>query len=409
MTATTEPPTISPVQMLGAIETARLAIAPKITHTPLLSARWLSREVGGSMTLKAESLQRTGSFKVRGATVKLSRLNERQLTRGVVAASAGNHGQAMAYAAGIDGVPCWVLMPEDASVAKVEAVEAYGGTVELGGSSVDDCVERARSWAEDEGAEFVHPFDDPAILAGNGTLAPELLEAEPDLGTLVVPVGGGGLSGAVALALKESGASTRIVGVQVEGCAPLATGEQPPAGTQVTLADGIAIKQPGRLTRPLIERYVDDMCVVSEDAIAEAIAMLMQRSKLVVEGAGAAGVAALLAGKVAPARRGRTVAILTGGNIAIGALTTIVQRHEFSAGRYLNLLTKVPDRPGGLAELLTVIASVGANVVAAEHLRDGVDLHVGETAVELVLQTRGRKHSDEVNAALLSKGYPVEA
>lgn len=389
------------------IEAARRAGAPYVLRTPLFGAEWLNERAGATVRLKAESLQRTGSFKVRGAFAKLERLEPGG--PGVVAASAGNHGQALAYAARVRGIGCRVFMPATASVGKVEAVEAYDGEVELGGGSVDECLEMAREYSERTGAAFVHPFDDVAVLAGQATLGAELLEDSPGLAAVVIPIGGGGLAGAMGLAMKRARPDLRIVGVQLETCAPYVDSSRGIGDLRFTLADGIAVKRPGTLTSGLIERYIDEICTVSEDSIAEAMVLLMQRAKLVVEGAGAAGVAALLEGAVAPAADGETAVILSGGNVDVGALAAITRRHESRSGRRVHLFTRVPDRPGGLAALLATVAEAGANLIALEHLRDAVSLHVRETGVELILETRGPAHSERVVTALEAAGYDVAA
>ncbi len=392
----------------GDAEQARGIVAELARHTPILSSRSLSDRCGASILLKAENLQRTGSFKLRGATHKLSRLHE---PTGVVAGSAGNHGQSLAYAARASGLPCEVFMPTEAPVAKVAAVEAFGGTVTLGGESVDDCVVAAKHRAMETGAVFVHPFDDPDVILGQATLGLELLEDAPDLATVVVPVGGGGLISGVAGAIKRVRPKVRIVGVQVDACAafPGSLRAHAPQTFDAlpTIADGIAVKRPGELTLPLVERWVDEFVVVGEDDIAEAMVWLLERSKLVVEGAGAVGVAALLAGQLNVPRVGSTVVVLSGGNVDAGLLATTAWRHETMAGRRARLFTRIPDRPGGLAGLLALIAQAGGNVVQLDHVREGVPLHVRETGVEITLETRGTEHSERITAALEAAGYAV--
>ena len=392
----------------GEAHAARRIVSTVARHTPLLTSRSLSDGCGGQIVLKAESLQRTGSFKLRGAMHKISRLGP---SPGVVAGSAGNHGQSLAYAARERGIPCEVFMPDEAPVAKVAAVQAFGGTVNLGGESVDACVAAARERAAETGAGFVHPFDDPDVILGQATLGLELLEDVPDLETVVVPVGGGGLISGIAGVVKSARPSARVIGVQVDACAPfpesLAASAPVTFAARPTIADGIAIKRPGELTLPLVERWVDEMVVVTEDEIADAMVWLMERSKLVVEGGGAVGVAALQAGRVIPAARGRTVIVLSGGNVDAGLLAAIAHRHETTQGRRLRLFTTISDRPGGLAALLTTIAASGGNVVQADHVREAVPLHVRETGVEIALETRGAEHGDEIVAALAAAGYKI--
>jgi threonine dehydratase len=392
----------------GDARAARQIVSTIARHTPLLTSRSLSDGCGGQIVLKAESLQRTGSFKLRGAMHKISQLGP---TPGVVAGSAGNHGQSLAYAARERGIPCEVFMPDEAPVAKVAAVQAFGGKVNLGGESVDACVAAARERAAETGAGFVHPFDDPDVILGQATLGLELLEDVPDLEAVVVPVGGGGLISGIAGVVKSAHPSARVFGVQVDACAPfpesLATSTPVTFQARATIADGIAIKRPGELTLPLVQRWVDELVVVSEDEIADAMVWLMERSKLVVEGGGAVGVAALLAGHVTPAPRGRTVIVLSGGNVDAGLLAAIAHRHETTQGRRLRLFTTISDRPGGLAALLTTIAERGGNVVHADHVREAVPLHVRETGVEIALETRGAHHSEEIVRALGAAGYEV--
>jgi threonine dehydratase len=398
------------VRRLGAGEAgrAREVVAGLARHTPVLSSRSLSEGCGGRVLLKAENLQRTGSFKLRGAVHKISRLHR---PPGVVAGSAGNHGQSLAYAARAQGVSCEVFMPREAPVAKVAAVQAFGGTVHLGGDSVDECVRAARARAAETGAGFVHPFDDPDVILGQATLGLELLEDVPDLGAVVVPVGGGGLISGVAGIIKAARPNVRVIGVQVDACAPFPESLRSHApitfDAQATIADGIAIKRPGEITLPLVERWVDELVTVGEDDTAEAMVWLMERAKLVVEGAGAVGVAALLAGALKPAAIGSTVIVLSGGNVDAGLLAAIAQRHETTAGRRVRLFTKISDRPGGLAALLTRIADAGGNVVHADHVREAVSLHVRETGVELALETRSAEHGKEIVGALESAGYEV--
>ena len=371
---------------------ARAGVATTARRTPVLSTRTFSERAGGIVALKAENLQRTGSFKVRGAGAKLTALGEEGCAAGVVGASAGNHAQALAAAARTLGVRCEVFVPADAPIAKTEAARDQGAIVHIGGAGVDDCVGLAQERAREGGLAFVHPFDDPDVVAGQGTLGLELLEDVPDLARVVIPVGGGGLCSGVAIAVKSARPEVEVIGVQV-------------ADTSLTIADGIAVKAPGVLTRRLLDQWVDDMAVVGEDETAEAMVLLMERCKLVVEGAGAVGVAALLGGQVAPAARGTTVAVLSGGNVDPGLLASIARRHETQVGRRLVLLTRVADRPGALAGLLACVAETGANIVHVSHHREGLDLHVRETAVELVLETRGHEHAKRVMETLRVSGY----
>ena len=389
-----------------AVEAAREETRPVARKTPVFAAGWLSRSLGGSISLKAENLQRTGSFKVRGVSVKLAR-EPADPGAGVAAASAGNHGQALAYVASSLGVPCRIFVPRTASVAKAQAIESRGATLEFVGDSLESCVEAAQAFTAESGATFVHPFDDPAVVLGQATLGLELAEQVPELAKVVVPIGGGGLIAGVAGLLKELRPEVTIAGVQAELCAPVSG--RPPDGTDVrfALADGIAVKEPGELTRPLIDRFVDELCAVSEDAIAEAMVELLQRSKLVVEGAGAVSVAALRTRAVEPASEGVTVALLSGGNLDLNRVSAIARLHEAATGRSVQIATRVPDHPGGLAELLAKIAEEGGNVIEVQHVRDIGRRGFHETGVEMVLEVRGSEHRSRILDTLAVHGYDV--
>lgn len=387
---------------------ARAAVCDVARRTPVLPSKALSDRCDAEVVLKAESLQRTGSFKLRGALSKLAALGA-GCERGVVAGSAGNHAWALADAARERGVPCEVFMPEQAPLAKIEGCEELGAVVRLTGDSLEDCFAAANARARETGMAFVHPFDDADVIAGQGTVGLELLEDVEDLAKIVVPVGGGGLSSGIAIAVKSARPDVEVVGVQAEACAPygdsLLRGEPVAVASALTIADGIAVKCPGTLTLTLVERWLDDVVTVGEDEIAEAMVLLMERSKLVVEGAGAVGAAALLGGLVAPAASGTTVVVLSGGNVDAGLLAAVARRHETQVGRRLALFTRVSDRPGSLARLLVCVADAGANLVEVEHVREGVDLHVRETGVQLVLETRGPEHAKEVLDAIAGDGY----
>jgi threonine dehydratase len=391
------------------IAAAQRASSATVRRTPLLTAGSLSDRCGGTILLKAENLQRTGSFKLRGALNKVRQLDER--CAGVVAGSAGNHAQSLAYAARAHGLRCEIFMPEGAAVSKVAAVRDFGAIVREQGTSVDQCVALARARADESDLVFVHPFDDEQIVAGQAGVGVELAEDAAEVATVIVPVGGGGLAAGIAVALAQRRPQTRVVGVQAAVCAPypasLQAGRPLEQGSTATIADGIAIKRPGGLTLPLIERYVDEVVTVGEDAIAEAMVLLVERAKLVVEGAGAVAVAALLAGVVRPAQHGQTVAVLSGGNVDIALLAALGARHETNAGRRIRLLTKISDQPGGLADLLGVIAAGGVNVLGVEHVRDGVSLDVRQTGVELSLETRGDEHARALLDDLHGRGYEL--
>ncbi len=391
---------------LDTIHAARRAGAGVVKHTPITESAALSQQCGGTVIFKAENLQRTGSFKIRGAMNKLASLGN-DVQRGVVAGSAGNHAQSLAFAAKHFGVPCQIFVPAGASLSKIEAVRSYGATLIEGGDTLSDAVERARQHASEHGMNFCHPFDDPMVVAGQATLGIELMEDIADLSTVIVPLGGGGLTGGVALAIKQQQPSVRIIGVQVRACAPYA-GMPPSDGPIITLADGIAVKQPGDFTRPIIENWVDEVVVVEEDTVADAMVMLMDRAKLYVEGGGAVGVSALLSKLVVPKTHGTTCVVLSGGNVDLGLVPNLIRRHETQAGRRLIVFVRISDRPGGLAGLLTLFAQAGANLIEVEHVREGVDLHVRETGVQVVLEVRSREHAADVMAAATAGGYSVD-
>lgn len=384
------------------IARARRAGRGIVKHTPILTSTTLSSRLGGQVLLKAENLQRTGSFKLRGAMSKLDRL-EHRATRGVTAGSAGNHAQALAHAARTFGVPCEIFVPAAAPIAKVEACRGYGATVVEGGASLDEAVTAARARAEEAGLAFCHPYDDLAVIAGQATLGCELVEDLPELDQVVIPLGGGGLASGTALVLRRQLPGIRIVGVQVEACAPY-TGASAPEGPVATLADGIAVKRPGEITAPLVENLLDEIVTVDEDGVADAMMLLLERTKLVVEGAGAVGVSAVLSGAVTSPRGTRTCVVLSGGNVDLGVLPGLIRRHETRSGRRLLLYVRIPDRPGGLARLLSAFAATGSNLISVEHVREGVDLHVRETGVQVALEVRDRHHADQVVAAARELG-----
>jgi threonine dehydratase len=393
------------------VEDAARLIAGKVRETPVLTAGELSRRVGAQVVLKAENLQLTGSFKARGATNMIGRLPAEALRAGVVAASAGNHAQAVACAARDVGARAVLVMPEQAPVSKVAAVRQYGGEVRLHGGNYDDAHAEAARLVEAEGLTAVHAFDDAEVVAGQGTVGLEVARQAPDVKLVVVPLGGGGLASGIGVAVAEWLPGARVVGVQAEACAPyidsLAAHRPIGARSANTICDGIAVKRPGDFTLPLVERYVDEVVTVSDDEVAEAMVMLLERTKQVVEGAGAVAVAALMQGRVAPPADGQVCAVLSGGNVDASLLYECIRLGETAAGRRMVLSTIVPDRPGALSGLLQVVAEHGGNVVDVEHLRDGIDLHVGETAINLVLQTRGPEASQAILDAVREHGFAV--
>ncbi len=395
---------------LSEIEDARSRLKGVAVQTPMDRSRALSDQVGGPVYVKCENLQRTGSFKIRGAYNLISRLDDEVKRAGVVAASAGNHAQGVALAASLQGSPSTVFMPAAASLPKVEATKRYGAEVVLTGEDFGAAYAAAREHAEEKGLFFVHPFDHPYVIAGQGTIGCEIAEQAGDIRTVVVPVGGGGLISGVSVALRALVPGIRIVGVQAVGAAAF-----PPSlrsGTPVTLdklstiADGIAANAPGELTLAHVARLVDEVVVVSDDAIAEALVFSAERMKLVLEPAGAAGVAALLEDVVSPVPP--VAVVLSGGNIDPLLLLRVIRFGLSASGRYFAFHTRIPDRPGELHHLLGLIAESGANVVGVEHHREGVSMNLGEVEVTLQVETRGSSHIDALVKHLAGAGYSLE-
>jgi threonine dehydratase len=375
------------------IEEARARLDGIARLTPVYGSETLGRRVDRKVYLKAENLQRTGSFKIRGAVNKLATLTEAERNAGVVAASAGNHGQAVAWAAREAGVKATIFMPQDAPMAKVEPTKNYGAKAELGGATFEEALEAALAFAKKSKATLVHPYEDEKVIAGQGTIGLEIAEQVPDVQTVVIPVGGGGLASGIALALRAVKPDVRIVGVQ--------------AGLGGwTIADGIAVKQVGEQTGQILDEVLDDLVSVSDEEICEAIVLLLERSKLVVEGAGAVAVAALLSGKTGG--DGPALALLSGGNIDPTVLISIMRHGLTLAGRYLVLRTRLQDRPGELIKLLSHVAEKRANVVSVEHHREGMDVPVTESEVELTVAMRDEQHCSVLLESLRSLGYRVE-
>jgi threonine dehydratase len=390
------------IPTLADIEAARARIAVLARPTPVYSSETLSRLAGRRVFLKAENLQRTGSFKIRGAVNKIASLTEAERAAGVVTASAGNHGQAVALAAREAGVQTTVFMPQDAPMAKVDATRSYGAEIVLVGDGYDEAQAAVQERVE-AGATLVHAFEDEVVIAGQGTLGLELAEQlGEDVETVVVPIGGGGLASGIALALRELRPDVKLVGVQAAGCAPFAGGE----AVGFTIADGIAVKQPGELTRAILESRLDEVVTVTDDQIAHAIVLLLERVKLVVEGAGAASVAAVLTGRVGGS--GPVCSLLSGGNIDAMLLLEVARHGLTQAGRFLVIRTKLDDRPGALAKLLACVADERVNVHSVEHHREGMDLPITGTEVELTLAMRDEEHCGDLLARLAELGYEVE-
>jgi threonine dehydratase len=378
---------------LADIQQARERLRGIAEETPIYLSETFSRRCGREVRLKAENLQRTGAFKIRGAVNRLSLLTPEERAAGVVAASAGNHGQAVAWAARELGLRARIFVPVTAPMAKVEACRKYGAQTELVGADFEDALNAALAHVEETGGTFIHPYEDQFVVAGQGTIGLELIDQDPDVDTVLIPIGGGGLALGIATALRAVRPEIRLVGVRagVDG---------------YTIADGIAVKVPSDFTMPLLNDLLDDIVVVTDDEISEAIVLLLERAKLVVEGAGAVGVAALLADKAGGA--GTAVPILSGGNIDATMLISVMRHGLTAAGRYLVVRTQLADRPGELIKLLSLVAEERGNVIAVEHHREGMDIPVSETEVELTLVTRDEEHCQQLLSTMAERGYIVE-
>jgi threonine dehydratase len=385
--------TLRTAPTLADIQEARERIRGIAEETPIYLSETFSRRCGREVRLKAENLQRTGAFKIRGAVSRLSLLTAEERAAGVVAASAGNHGQAVAWAARELGVRARIFVPLTAPMAKVEACRNYGAELEMVGTDFEDALSAALAYVEETGGTFIHPYEDQFVVAGQGTIGLELLEQEPDVGTVLIPIGGGGLALGIATSLRALGPRVRLVGVRagVDG---------------YTIADGIAVKIPSDFTMPLLENLLDDIVTVTDEEISEAIVLLLERAKLVVEGAGAVGVAALLADKAGAT--GIAVPILSGGNIDATMLISVMRHGLTAAGRYLVVRTQLADRPGELIKLLSLVAEERGNVISVEHHREGMDIPVSETEVELTLVTRDEEHCRQLLGTMAERGYIVE-
>ena len=375
------------------IEAARERIGSHARVTPVYTSESIQRESGRTCVLKAENLQRTGSFKIRGAYNKLATLSDEERAAGVIAASAGNHGQAVAWAARQLGIRATIYMPAYAPMAKVDPTLTYGGEAVLTGEGFDDALSEALQRVEQTGATFIPAFEDEHVIAGQGTIGLELAEQVPDVETVLIPIGGGGLASGVAIALRELRPKIRLVGVEVRR-------------DLHTIADGIAVKYPGELTMDILGRLLDEVVVVNDDEISDAITLLLERSKLLVEGAGAVGVAAVLAGKVAGS--GSVCPVISGGNIDPTTLMSVLRHGMTVEGRYLAMRTRLRDRPGELIRVCELVASESANIVQIEHRREGVQLAVGDVGLDLTVVMRNEEHCLRLIAALEENGFPVE-
>ncbi|SDS51022.1 L-threonine ammonia-lyase [Nocardioides scoriae] len=394
---------------LADIEQCREVVDAVALRTAMEESRWLQNIVGGQVLLKCENLQRTGSFKIRGAYVRLSRLSADERARGVVAASAGNHAQGVALAAQLLGITATVFMPEGAPIPKANATRGYGADVRFHGESLTEALVAAQEHADATGAVFIHPFDHPDIMSGQGTCGLEILEQAPQARTVLVPTGGGGLLAGVALAIKAKRPDVRVVGVQAAGAAAypesLRTGAPVALQRMLTMADGIAVARPGDLTFAAVRDHVDEIVTVSEDSMSRALVLLLERAKMVVEPSGAAAVAAIL--DAPHAFETPAVAVLSGGNVDPLLLGNLIRHGMAAGGRYLSIGCVISDRPGGLATLLRDLADAGANVLEVVHERTSVSLHIGEVQVRLSLETRGAPHAEAVLARLREHGYEV--
>lgn len=389
------------------VRAAQERIAPYIRRTDIAH---MALPLGGEAYIKLENLQYTGAFKIRGAFNCMLQLNEEQRRAGVLAASAGNHAQGVARAASALHIACTIVMPATAPLSKITATEQYGAKVVLAGSSYDDACARALQLVQETGATFIHPFNDERVIAGQGTLGLEILEEIKNIGQILVPVGGGGLASGVALAVKAVDPSIAVIGVEPKSAAcmrcSLDAGRIVTLASSATIADGIAVKTPGDITFAMCRDLLDDVITVDDDDIARAILHLLEKCKIVSEGAGAAGVAALLVGKARPLSDGRaTVALLSGGNIDVTMVARIIDKGLIRTGRKTMIRTTLSDKPGQLVKLLSMVAATGANIVAVQHDRKAADMNVTESAVEIELETRDRRHVFEIMSTLEDAGY----
>ncbi|MCL6445267.1 MAG: threonine ammonia-lyase [Alicyclobacillus sp.] len=390
------------------IEAAKQRLQGVVQHTPMDYSATFSALSHNTIHLKLENLQKTGSFKLRGAFNKISMLSKTERRRGVIAASAGNHAQGVAMAASHHQTPCTIVMPETASLAKIAATQSYGAQVVLAGNSYDEAYAHALSLQAEHGFTFVHAFDDPLIVAGQGTIGLEILSDLPSVSAIVVPMGGGGLAAGLGVAVKSLRPDVKVYGVEAAAAAcfrhSLDIGEVSSVPVTATIADGIAVQRPGQLTFQLAKQCIDDVIIVEEEEIARSMVLLLERSKLVVEGAAAAALAACIYRKI-PEGLGDVVVVLSGGNVDVTVLSRIIEHGLVESGRYLRLAVTLADRPGALRDMLDIIAGSRANVVSVVHHRIGTAISFGQTEVELDLETRDRKHIDAILQALNAGGY----
>lgn len=389
---------------------ARQNLKGVIHNTPLDYSKTFSDLSHNEIYMKLENLQKTGSFKIRGAFHKIATLTEEERKHGVIAASAGNHAQGVAFGAANAGIPCIIVMPETAPLAKVEATTAYGAQVVLYGSNYDAAYAKALELQQERGMTYVHAFDDKAVMAGQGTIALEIIEQLPDVDVLVTPIGGGGLVAGVAAAAKLAKPSIEIVGVEAAGAACMKTsldcGEIVTLERVATIADGIQVRTPGDLTFTATKQYVDHVLTVEEDEIARAMLLCVERNKMVVEGAGATGLAAVLYDKL-PYRNKKIAVLISGGNVDVNFLSRIIERGLVEAGRYMRISTTVPDKPGVLQDILRIFAEERANILGIQHHRMGSRVNLGEAEIEIDLETRDHRHQELLSQRLHAAGFEI--
>ncbi len=393
------------------VKEARERIRKFVHKTPIDSSKTLSLLSGCDIYLKLENLQKTGSYKVRGAFNKVLKLKEKGIKNGVIAASAGNHAQGVAYAASKSRLPSVIVMPETAPISKISATKSYGAEVVLWGEDFDSSYSKAIEISKERDLTFIHAFDDPDVIAGQGTIALEIIESLDDLDLIIAPIGGGGLISGISLAIKETKPNTRVIGVQAEGAASmyLSVKEGKPIKIERvnTIADGIAVRKPGEITFNIIQKYVDDIVLVSDEEIASAILFLMERAKLIAEAAGAVGVAAAISGKI-PLKGAKTLIVISGGNIDVNMMARLIERGLIKTGRLLKFSTALPDRPGALAGLLNIVAKERGNVISISHDRINLRVRPAEAEVSITIETSGEEHIRKILKSLKDSGYKIK-
>lgn len=392
------------------IQRARERIAPFIHKTPIEPSETLSKLSGCNIFLKLENFQKTGSYKVRGALNKILTLKESKIIKGVIAASAGNHAQGVAYSASKVGLYSLIVMPETAPISKIAATKNYGAEVLLYGEDFDSAYKRAKELSEEKNLFFIHAFDDPEVIAGQGTIALEALEDLKDIQAVIVPIGGGGLISGISIAIKEKNPKIKVIGVQAEGAPAtylsIKEGKIIEIEKVNTIADGIAVRKPGEITTQIIKKYVDEIVLVSDEEIASAILLLMERTKLIVEAAGAVGVAAITTGKV-PLRGTKVLIVLSGGNIDVNMIARLIERGLIKTGRLLRFSTTLPDRPGALASILKIIAEERGNIISINHDRINLRIRPAEAEVTITVETYGEEHAEKIIKSLKFHNYKI--